>query len=70
MYKLSKYLGHSVTGINLPYFAHLHGAAKISVAECEQRYMLISQRRNTHLIQTAMQIPQTFYKLTLQNINR
>lgn len=43
MYKLSKYLGHSVTGISLPYFAHLHGAAEISVAECEQRHMLTLQ---------------------------
>lgn len=43
MYKLSKYLGQSVTGINLPYFAHLHGAAEISVAECKQRSMLILQ---------------------------
>lgn len=43
MYKLSKYLGHSVTGINLPSFAHLNGAVEISVAEYEQRYMLILQ---------------------------
>lgn len=47
MYKLSKYLGHSVTGINLPYFAHLHGAVEISVAVCEQRYAHFTVKKYT-----------------------